>query len=107
MKKFIRKIPLDTFIDRMNSLGKPFTVVVFFYSSNKNKDVGYTELECHLIEARCAVVTFRGNHSIVHIDDTCGLVEWNDDNTMMCYVLECEEVIACVYTPDGKPLKEI
>ena len=105
MKKFIKKMPLDVFIDRMNSIGKPFIVAVFFYAGNK--DVGYTELECHLVEARCAVVTFRGDHSFVHIDEPCGFAEWNDDRTMMCYVLECEDVIICVHTPDGKPLKEI
>ena len=105
MKKFIKKMPLDVFIDRMNSLGKPFAVEVFFCSDKE--DFGSAWLECDLIGLRGVLMVFKGNHSVVHTSRPCEFVEWNDDRTMMRYVLKCENAIVCVCTPDGKPLKEI
>lgn len=83
MKTIAKKMPLDVFIDRMNSLNQPFTVEVFFYSDDE--DVGRTEIECNSIDVRGQLMLFRGNHSIVHISKQCKFVEWDNNETMLCY----------------------
>lgn len=103
MKKIAKEMPLAAFIDRMNSLNQPFTVEAFFFSGNE--DIGSTEIECHLIDVCGQLMLFRGNHSIVHISKPCKFVKWDDNETMMCYVMGSENVIVKIYTPDSKPLK--
>jgi hypothetical protein len=112
MKTIAKEMPLDLFVEKMNTLNQPFFVWAFVKAmpgADFDCSINATKIDLWTLpgnDLKQATLTFKdGTGNKIEFNGGCDTVVWDDNDTMQCYCMDTAHATVTIYTPDGKPFE--